>query len=138
LHFDGAGSASVKWDGRRRLLRHGPTYCRCGSPTWTSPRPEPVTRALRARAEHPVYGYTLFPDSVYDALIGWLQPATAGMSNGTGYSWSPGVVPSLHATVHAFTQPGEGVIVQPPVYYPVLLGGHHPGRRLDREPAAGE
>ena len=35
--------------------------------------PEAVTRALAERAAHPVYGYTFYPDSLYDALIDWLK-----------------------------------------------------------------
>lgn len=35
--------------------------------------PEAVTRALVERAQHPIYGYTLPPESVYEALIGWMR-----------------------------------------------------------------
>ena len=48
---------------------------------------------------------------------------------------APGVVPSLHAAVLAFAEPGEGVIVQPPVYFPFFSAVTATGRAADREPA---
>jgi cystathionine beta-lyase len=47
---------------------------------------------------------------------------------------APGVVPSLHAAVLAFAGAGEGVIVQPPVYFPFFSSVTTPGRRLIENP----
>lgn len=127
------GSASVKWDGRGAYF--GTTEV---TPLWVADMdfaaPEAITQALRARAEHPVYGYTLYPDSLYDALIGWLQRRHGWHVERDWIVLAPGVVPSLYATVHAFTQPGDGVIVQPPVYYPFFSAVTTPGRRLVENP----
>ncbi len=110
-------TSSVKFDGRKGYFGTEDVL-----PMWVADMdfaaPEAVTRALQARAGHPVYGYTLYPDELYDALTGWLQRRFGWQVKREWIMWSPGVVPSLFATVRAFTQPGEAVIVQPPVYFP--------------------
>jgi cystathionine beta-lyase len=80
--------------------------------------PEAITRALRERAAHPVYGYTLYPDSMTEALMSWLKKRHGWEIERTWIVMCPGVVTALHATVLAVTQPGESVIVQSPVYAP--------------------
>ena len=96
--------------------------------------PEAVSRALAARAAHPVYGYTLYPDSLFDALIAWLQKRHGWAIQREWILMSPGVVPSLHAAALAFAQPGEGVIIQPPVYFPFASSVTNTGRRLVMNP----
>jgi len=50
-------------------------------------------------------------------LIGWKKDII-GKVKKIGWLFSPGVVPALSIIIRAFTQPGDKVIVQPPVYYP--------------------
>lgn len=110
-------TSSVKFGGRKGYFGTADVL-----PMWVADMdfaaPEAVTRALQERAAHPVYGYTLYPDELYDALIGWLQRRFGWQVKREWIMWSPGVVPSLFACVRAFTKPGEPVIVQPPVYFP--------------------
>lgn len=65
------GSNSVKYDGR--LATFGNTDV---IPAWVADMdfaaPPAVTRALAERAAHPIYGYSLFPDSLYAALTDWM------------------------------------------------------------------
>jgi len=96
--------------------------------------PPAVTRALAERAQHPIYGYTLFPDSLYDALIDWLQRRHNWSIERDWIVLSPGVVPSINAAVMAFTQPGESVIIQPPVYFPFFSAVTQTGRKLIQNP----
>ncbi len=127
------GTASVKWDGRGAHFVTTEV-----TPLWVADMdfaaPEVVTQALVERAQHPVYGYTLYPDSAYDVLIGWLQRRHGWRVERDWIVMAPGVVPSLYAAVHAFTQPGDGVIVQPPVYFPFFSAVTTPGRRLLENP----
>ena len=128
-----AGTDSVKWDGRRGYFGTEDVL-----PMWVADMdfaaPEAVTRALAERAAHPVYGYTLFPDSVYDALIGWMRTRHGWRVERDWILMVPGVVPSLHAATLAFAGAGEGVIVQPPVYFPFFSSVTTPGRRLIENP----
>ncbi|MCU0934224.1 MAG: PatB family C-S lyase [Thiobacillaceae bacterium] len=128
-----AGTDSVKWDGRRGYFGTEDVL-----PLWVADMdfatPEAVTRALAARAEHPVYGYTLFPDSLFEALIAWMRDRHGWRVERDWILLAPGVVPSLHAAVLAFAAAGEGVIVQPPVYFPFFSSVTTPGRRLIENP----
>lgn len=112
-----SGTSSVKHDGRAAYFGTPDVL-----PLWVADMdfaaPEAVTRALAERAAHPVYGYTFYPDSLYDALIGWLKQRHGWEVQRDWIVMAPGVVPSLFAAVMACTQQGEGVIVQPPVYFP--------------------
>ncbi len=92
--------------------------------------PEVVTKALAQRAEHPVYGYTFYPESMYDALIDWLKKRHGWIVQRDWIVMAPGVVTSLFATVTAFAEEGEGVIVQPPVYSPFFSAVTTNQRRL--------
>jgi len=91
--------------------------------------PDAVQRALTHRAAHPVFGYTIFPASLNDALIHWLATRHHWRITSESILFCPGVVPSLHACIMALTQPGDGVIVQPPVYAPFLSAAGICGRK---------
>ncbi len=111
------GTASVKHDGRAAYFGTPDVL-----PLWVADMdfaaPEAVTHALAQRAVHPVYGYTFYPDSLYESLITWMQKRHGWKIEREWIIMAPGVVPSLHAAVMTFAQPGEAVIVQPPVYFP--------------------
>lgn len=128
-----AGSASVKHDGRAAYFGSPDVL-----PLWVADMdfaaPAAVTQALQRRAAHPVYGYTLFPDSLYDALIAWFEKRHGWQIEREWIVLCPGVVPSLHAAVLAYTEPGQGVIVQPPVYFPFLSCAATTGRTLVQNP----
>ena len=115
-----SGTASLKYDGRRNMFGTGDVI-----PLWVADMdfaaPPAVTQALTQRAAHPVYGYTLFPDSLYQSLIDWLWRRHGWEIRREWIMMCPGVVPSLHAAVMAFAEPDEKVIVQPPVYFPFFL-----------------
>ncbi len=127
------GTASVKYDGRTAYFGTADV-----TPLWVADMdfaaPPAVTAALAARAAHPIYGYTRYPDSLYDALIGWMQQRHGWPVKREWIVMCPGVVPSLHAAVMAFAQTGEGVIVQPPVYFPFFSAVTSSARRLIENP----
>jgi cysteine-S-conjugate beta-lyase len=124
-----AGTASLKYDGRQSMF--GTTEV---IPLWVADMdfagPPAVTRALAERAAHPVYGYTVYPDSLYEALIDWLRRRHGWDVQREWIVMCPGVVPSLHAAVMAFAEPGELVIVQPPVYFPFFSAVTGTSRQL--------
>lgn len=123
------GTASVKHDGRASYFGTEDVI-----PLWVADMdfaaPEAVTKALAARAAHPIYGYTMYPESLIDALIVWVKKRHGWNIQREWIIMSPGVVPSLHAASLAFAQPGEGVIIQPPVYFPFASSVTNTGRRV--------
>ncbi|HET7831791.1 MAG TPA: pyridoxal phosphate-dependent aminotransferase [Gallionella sp.] len=127
------GTCSVKHDGRTAYFGTPDL-----TPLWVADMdfaaPEAVTRALSERAAHPIYGYTLYPDSLYDALIAWLKTRHGWEVKREWIIIAPGVVPSLFASVLAFTKPNDRVIVQPPVYFPFFSAVTTNHRQLIENP----
>lgn len=127
------GTASEKWDGRQAYFGRADV-----TPLWVADMdfaaPPAVTEALVARAQHPVYGYTAVDDAVYGSLIAWLYQQYGWWVERDWIVLTPGVVPSLYAAVQAMTQPGNGVIVQPPVYAPFFSAVTSNGRHLLENP----
>jgi cystathionine beta-lyase len=127
------GTASLKWDGRKGYFNSEDLI-----PMWVADMdfavPEAVSRAVMARATHPVFGYTLASDSVYESLIQWMRKRHGFEVRREWGILSPGVVPSLHAAAIAFAQAGEGVIVQPPVYFPFFSAVTETDRKLILNP----
>ncbi len=127
------GTNSVKHDGRAAYFGTADVLS-----LWVADMdfsaPEAVTRALLERAAHPVYGYSLYPESMFDALASWLMKRQGWKVGRETIMMVPGVVPSLYATVLALTRPGDGVIVQPPVYPPFFSAVTTNGRRLLENP----
>lgn len=127
------GTHSVKFDGRQQYFGTAEV-----TPMWVADMdfavPPCVTRALLARAAHPVFGYTLYPESLYQSVIGWFQRRHHWSIERDWIVMAPGVVPSLHACCLAFAEAGEGVIVQPPVYFPFFSAVTDTKRQLVLNP----
>jgi cystathionine beta-lyase len=131
--IDRAGTQAVKLDARDKVFGREDVI-----PLWVADMdfaaPEAVTRALAERAAHPVYGYTLFPDSLYQSLQDWFATRHQWTIERSQIVMAPGVVPSLHAAAMAFAAPGEGIIIQPPVYPPFFSAIEKTGRRVVENP----
>ena len=75
-----------------------------------------IAAALRRRVEHPVFGYTLVPDSYYDAVTGWFSRRHDWTIPREWLLYTSGVVPAVSCSIKAFTLPGEKVLLQTPAY----------------------
>uniref|UniRef100_UPI003216D62D MalY/PatB family protein n=1 Tax=uncultured Draconibacterium sp. TaxID=1573823 RepID=UPI003216D62D len=80
--------------------------------------PDFIVDAIRKRAEHEIFGYTFRPDSYFNAIINWMKRRHNWEIKKEWISFSPGVVAGLTFAIETFSKPGDGVIVQPPVYFP--------------------
>ncbi len=124
---------SLKYDGLQATFGRNDVQ-----PLWVADMdfaaPEAVTQALKVRAEHPIYGYSMAPESLYEALIDWMRVMHHWEIKREWIVLTPGVVPSLSLVVTALTSQGDGVIVQPPVYFPFLSVANNTGRRLVENP----
>lgn len=76
----------------------------------------PVLEALRKRVEHGVFGYTLVGSEYYNALTNWFCTRHGYKIEREKVIYTSGVVPAISAIIKALTKPGDGVIVQTPVY----------------------
>lgn len=80
--------------------------------------PDFIVDAIKKRTKHEIFGYTFRGDSYYDSIIGWIKRRHNWDIQKEWISFSPGVVAGLTFGIEAFTKAGDGVIVQPPVYFP--------------------
>ena len=117
--IDRTNHHSVKWDEMKTKFGDIPNDV---LPMWIADMefrsPKPVIEAIKKAAEHGIYGYTSRPDSYYQAIIDWMERRHNWKVKKDWLAYSPGVVPALSLIIRAFCQPGDKVVVQPPVYYP--------------------
>ena len=127
--IDRRGTYSLKWDFLQEKVGDEEII-----PLWVADMdflsPPSVIEALRKRAAHGIYGYTGLPDSYYQSIIFWMKKRFSWPIEKEWIIFTPGVIPALHLAVQAFTQPGDKVIIQPPVYRPFRLAVENNGRRL--------
>lgn len=93
-----------------------------------------ITEALRQRFNHPVLGYTEASDGYWQSIIDWNKRRHNFDINREELSFIPGVVKGLAYAVNFFTQPGDGVVIQPPVYTPFHTVVQGNGRRIVANP----
>jgi len=89
-----------------------------------------VRQALIERAGHAIYGYTDNSAEEHAAEAGWLERRHGLKVETDWILYSPGVVDSIFFCVEALTQPGDAIVVQPPVYGPFYQAVNEHGRRL--------
>ena len=122
-------SNSVKYDLRRKVFGSQDVL-----PMWVADMdfetPEFIRKAVKERSEHEVYGYSYKPESYYKSIVNWLSEQHNWDIHSKDLTFSPGVVPGLVLSVLAFSQPGDKIIVQPPVYFPFFSTIKDNGRQI--------
>ncbi len=92
--------------------------------------PPCVQEALQKRAAHPVYGYTVYPERYYEAIAAWYARRYGWQIEKEWIVPGYGVVPSMNFAIEAFSNKGEGIIVQTPIYPPFVSSVKHRKRRV--------
>ncbi len=117
--IDRTGTDSTKWSpdvleekfGRRDLL-----------PLWVADMdfksPPQVIEAIVKRAQHGIYGYSVRPESYYEAIINWTRRRFGWDIEKSWIEYTPGVVPAINYLCQAFCKAGDKILIQEPVYYP--------------------
>lgn len=75
-----------------------------------------ILEALKKRVEHGVFGYTLVPDSYYEAIINWFARRHNWQIDRSWIIYTTGVVPAVSCAIKTLTLPGEKVLIQTPDY----------------------
>lgn len=118
------GTYSLKWDGAEIIKQFGITdrYDEDTIPLFTAdmdlPVPQPLIDALHKTVDHRIFGYSVFPDEYYQAIQHWFSKRHDWKIEKEQIVFSPGTVHALNVAVKAFTNSGDGVIIQRPVYPP--------------------
>jgi cysteine-S-conjugate beta-lyase len=92
--------------------------------------PDFIVSSLRNRLDHEIFGYSFRPKEYYSSIVNWLKFRYNWNIESEWISFSPGIVPALNFSTLAFTEPGDKIIVQPPVYFPFFSAVESHGRIL--------
>ena len=126
--IDRIGTRCEKWDGARKA--HGEDIL----PLWVAdmdfPSPPAVQEALVRRAQHGTYGYTELLDDDFEALTHFWQRRHGLTVTRDDVLLLPCVITGMRVALNALTRPGDGVIIQSPVYGPFRFSVEATGRRL--------
>lgn len=131
--IDRAGTACEKWDGRAEVFGRANVI-----PLWVADMdfacaPE-IVEALKARAAHPIYGYTQDEPENRMAEVRFLQRRFGLTVEPDWILQSPSVVDSMLFSLYALTREGERVLIQPPVYGPFRETILRAGREVAESP----
>ena len=131
--IDRRNTNSAKWDLARTLFGDEEIL-----PMWvadmdfnTAPC---VIEALKKQVQLGIFGYANRPQSYLDAIVDWVRRRHGWKIQSEWLTYSPGVVTALNLCILNFTQPGDRVIIQPPVYYPFARSIISNGRRVENNP----
>lgn len=75
-----------------------------------------IQKAIRKRAEHGVFGYTLVEEPYYETIISWFQRRHNWAIRREEILYTTGVVPAMSVALKALTMPGEKVLILSPDY----------------------
>jgi cystathionine beta-lyase len=131
--IDRQNTDSVKYDLRKAVFGRGDVL-----PMWVADMdfrtPDFIIDAIKSRLNHEVLGYALKPSGLDEAIVNWVQQRHGWNIHKGWIVISPGVVPSMAILVQAFTDPGDEVIVQQPVYFPFFKTIRNNGRKILNNP----
>lgn len=109
------GTGCVKWDERPQAIAETDVI-----PLWVADmdfKAAPaIQEAVRKRAEHGVFGYTVVGDDYYEAIISWFQRRHNWTIRREEILYTTGVVPAMSVAIKALTMPGEKVLILSPDY----------------------
>lgn len=89
-----------------------------------------VLKSLEEKLEQGILGYSFRPEGYYTSLINWIRSHHNWEVKKEWIVFSPGVVPALNMCTLAYTDPGDEIIIQPPVYTPFFGAVEDHGRKL--------
>ena len=126
---DRRGTNSIKWDtayhdGSSDVVAHD-----LGSNAVSGPLPlslsdmefqtaPVIVSALEARARHGIFGYTKPTSDYFQSISRWVSDQYDWQVDEDWLLITAGVMPAISHAVQAFTEPGDRIVIQPPVFYP--------------------
>ncbi len=103
-------------------------------PLWVAdmdfPAPDTVLDALRKAVDHGIFGYSEVKEEYGKIVAAWFRSHFGWETKPEWLVKTPGVVFALAQAIRAFTEPGDSVLIQPPVYYPFYAVVRDNDRRL--------
>lgn len=122
------GTQSQKWDNMGRLGNPD------AIPLWLADMdfacPKPIVDAVIARAKHPIYAYPKVDDSFYRVTADWIERRYGWKIDPAWAVFTVGITPIYNNLIVALTEPGDKVIIQPPVYQCFMEAVTNNGREI--------
>ncbi len=126
--IDRRGTESFKWN----------YYGEDVLPMWVADMdfrsPEPVIEALQDRVSHGIFGYGKVPEGLKEAIIAHVAKRHHFELAEEDISFISGVVTGFTHAIYSLTEPGDKVLIQTPVYRPILIGPESVGRQCLHNP----
>ncbi|WP_413500355.1 MalY/PatB family protein [Psychrobacter maritimus] len=91
---------------------------------------QPILNAIEQAAQHGILGYTKPTEALYESIIQWHGSRYDLQLDKQNILFSPGVVPSLALMINVFTEVGDAVLVNDPIYTPFMTKVEQNGRAL--------
>jgi cystathionine beta-lyase len=127
------GTGSRKWDALENVFGSNDVL-----PLWIADMdfssPKAVSTAIIERANHPIYAYNTQEKSLYQSVIEWAKKRHGWEIEEEWILLAPGVVPSISLSILALSEPGDGIIIQPPVYPPFFASIKDNERKVVENP----
>ena len=112
-------SGSSKWEGMKGLNPNVPEgVVPLSVADMELKNPPEILEGLKAYLDQAVLGYPCGTDSFYEAVESWTRRRYGWETKREWLITTPGIVNAFHQAVLAYTEPGDGVILLTPVYYP--------------------
>ena len=109
----------AKWDGLKRYFGYEDL-----NPLWVADMdfktPSFINEAIIDAAKNASYGYSIDSDALYESIINWQKNQHSWEINKEDIYMINGVVPAYSACIEAFSEEGDEVIVQTPIYPPLF------------------
>ncbi len=132
-YIDRRGTDCEKWDGLEEEFGRGDIAA-----LWVADMdfkaPPEVLDALHKKLDEGALGYPRIRESLLKAIQNWEKTRHNWEFGTEAITWAPGVVAGLSFAVMAFTKPGDGVIIQTPVYPPFYRTVREAGRIINENP----
>jgi cystathionine beta-lyase len=132
-HARREGTNCVKYDLRKEVFGVENVI-----PMWVADMdfdtPDFIINSLSRRLGHEILGYSFRPPEYFSSIVDWSERRHNWNIEKEWICFSPGIVPALNFCTLAFTNPGDSIIVQPPVYFPFFSAVEAHGRKLVYNP----
>ena len=128
-------TGSAKWEGMKSL---NPNVSEGIIPLSVADmelkNPPEIIKGLQEYLEDAILGYSTATESYLDAVTNWTKRRYNWETKSEWLINTPGVVNAFFQAVKAFTQPGDGVIIMTPVYYPFYMAVEKNERNIVKNP----
>ena len=94
------------------------------------PCAQPILEALHKRVNQQIFGYSKLSKDYFRVVCGWYQQRFGWDINTSDVFYCPGVIPAIGFLIEILTEPGDGIIIQRPVYSPFANAIESHGRKV--------